>query len=111
MQNAERRECPSRPVVPSSFCIHHSSFCISPLDILNTSLVTDSKEPSVTPSRRLYAFSLIELLVLLGVIAVLGTRLLMGINHLIINSNRQQTRLTFQNLQAMCSEWDAVNHR
>lgn len=62
-------------------------------------------------SRRLYAFSLIELLVVIGLIAILGTLLLMGINKLILNSKRQQTRQTFQNLQAMYSEWDAVNHR
>ncbi len=59
--------------------------------------------------RNRFGFSLIELLVVIGLIAILSTLLLIGINKLQTNSKRQQTRLAFQNLTAMYSEWDAIN--
>jgi prepilin-type N-terminal cleavage/methylation domain-containing protein len=106
MQNEERKI----RGFPSSFCILHSSFCISSLDILNTTPVTDAKELSVNRSR-LRAFTLIELMVVIGLIAILGSLLLMGVNHMIIGGKRQATQLAFQNCQAMFSEYDRIARR
>jgi type II secretory pathway pseudopilin PulG len=66
-------------------------------------------EPALTHRRTLTGFSLIEILVVIGLIALLSTLLLIGIGKLQTNSRRQATRLAFQNLQAMYSEWDASN--
>ena len=54
---------------------------------------------------------MIEMLVVIGLIALLGTMLLIGINHLITNSKKAQTRLAFQNAQGLYSEWDAVHRQ
>jgi prepilin-type N-terminal cleavage/methylation domain-containing protein len=78
------------------------------VDILNTNNVTDAKEPSVNRSRP-KAFSLIELLIVIGLIAILSSLLLIGVGKLITNSKRQATQLAFQNCQAMYSEWDRVS--
>jgi len=77
------------------------------VDIVNTNDVTVPKEPSVNRSR-LRAFTLLELLVVIGLIAILGSLLLIGVNHLIIGGKRQATQLAFQNCQAMYAEWDRV---
>jgi prepilin-type N-terminal cleavage/methylation domain-containing protein len=83
------------------------------VDILNTndvSTVTDAKELSVSRNRQ-RGFSLIELMVVIGLIAILGSLLLIGISHLITNGKRQATQLAFQNCQAMYSEYDRVARR
>jgi prepilin-type N-terminal cleavage/methylation domain-containing protein len=55
-------------------------------------------------------FTLIELVVVIALIAILGTLLIIGIGKLQTNAKRQQTRQTFQTLQAMFAEYD-VNRR
>jgi prepilin-type N-terminal cleavage/methylation domain-containing protein len=72
--------------------------------------MTLGKEPALNRRRNTFGFSLIEILVVIGLIAVLSTMLLIGISKLQTNSKRQQTKLVFQNLSAMYSEWDALNH-
>jgi prepilin-type N-terminal cleavage/methylation domain-containing protein len=53
-------------------------------------------------------FTLLELLVVIGIIAVLSGLLIMGVGKLITSGKRQQTQMIFQTLQAMYSEYDAV---
>jgi len=55
-------------------------------------------------------FTLIELVVVIALIALLGTMLVMGIGHMQTNGKRQQTRLIMQNLSAMFADYD-VNRR
>jgi prepilin-type N-terminal cleavage/methylation domain-containing protein len=63
--------------------------------------------PDVHPRLRARTgFSLIELMIVVGLIALLATFLVIGIEKLNTNSKRQQTRLVFQNLQAMFADYD-----
>jgi prepilin-type N-terminal cleavage/methylation domain-containing protein len=61
------------------------------------------------PVRR-RGFSLLEVLVVVGLIALLGSLLVMAIGHMQMSGNRQKTKLIMQNLQAIFAEYD-VNRR
>ena len=54
------------------------------------------------------AFTLIEVMVAVALIAILGSLLVIGVGHLQTNSKRQQTHLIMQNLSAMFAEYDVA---
>lgn len=56
-------------------------------------------------------FTLIELMVVVGIIAILSTLLIVGIGKLQTNSKRQQTVQLLENCRAMWAEYDSVNRR
>ena len=54
------------------------------------------------------AFTLIELMVTIALIALLSVMVVIGIGKLQTNSKRQQTMLTLENLRAMYADYDSV---
>ncbi len=57
-----------------------------------------------------HAFSLIEILSVITIIGILSTLLIVGISHLKVSANRQQTHQLLQNCQALYNEYDATTH-
>ena len=66
--------------------------------------------PSRSPSHRRVrrgAFTMIEILIVIGVLAVLSTIVLLGMRHITGQSKEQQTRVSMQNLRNMLAEYNA----
>ncbi len=56
-------------------------------------------------------FTLLEVLVVVGIIAVLSTMLVIGINHMKTSGYRQQTALLLENMRSMYADWDGISRR
>jgi prepilin-type N-terminal cleavage/methylation domain-containing protein len=56
------------------------------------------------PARR--AFTMIEILIVIGILAILAAIVLLGMRHITGRSKEQQTRLTLQNLRNMLAEYE-----
>jgi prepilin-type N-terminal cleavage/methylation domain-containing protein len=56
-------------------------------------------------------FTLIEILIVVGLIALLSSLLVMGLNHMQTNAKRQQTMMTLVSLQGMYADYDQTLHR
>jgi prepilin-type N-terminal cleavage/methylation domain-containing protein len=56
-------------------------------------------------------FTLLELLIVVGLIALLSGLLVMAIGHMRTSAKRQQTTVMLENLRAMYADYDAMAHR
>lgn len=63
-----------------------------------------AKEPAVSRKRK--AFTIIELLIVVGVIAILAAIVLLGMRSITGRSKEQQTKLMLQNLRNMLAEFE-----
>ena len=57
------------------------------------------------------AFTLLEVLIVVGILALLTSLLVVGIKHLTGSAKRQQTRATLAQCVAMYNDWQAVAHQ
>ena len=67
--------------------------------------------PTANRPARPRAFTLLEILIVVVIIGILSTLLLIGVEKLLVNARRQQTRSTLEQLRSMYAEYDTVAHR